>query len=260
MVSQQPSSPLPPQETPMDRVRQLLVPDVVAKTEDGYLDTLNDESRPAPGLVQSLWQSGVGADLWQNIQPLIASSLAPDAYRTAADQLQLQPGDTVVDVGCGSGNLTKALADAVTPDGLAVGLDVSAPMLKRAAAQARPNMGLVRGTAETLPFRVGVADAVCATAVIMLVPDPGAVLAEMTRVLKPGGWLLVLVPCQPSGLVAPFARPLTTVLGRVAGAHLFDPDDIPGMLDDLGYDRILSRVQGRWRSFARGRPQLPRTL
>lgn len=68
----------------------------------------------------------------------MTSRLVPD-YRTVARQLRLGPGSTVVDVGCGPGNVTAALADAVAPaHGLAHGVDVSTPMLRKAAAQPRP--------------------------------------------------------------------------------------------------------------------------
>ncbi|HYZ53509.1 MAG TPA: methyltransferase domain-containing protein [Streptosporangiaceae bacterium] len=228
--------------TTMDQVRKLMRPDVAWQPVDGYLDTLAREPVPASRGAQSLWQTSFGSDLWRRIQPALASSLVP-SYRSVARQLQLTPGNIVVDVGCGPGNVTVTLADAVAPGGLAVGVDMSAPMLVHAVGQARPNMGLVRGDAEHLPLREASADAVCATAVIMLVADPARALAEMTRILRPGGWLLVMATCWPTGLTAPLTRPLTSLLGHIAHARMFSPDDIPGMLDRLGYDRIHSHVR-----------------
>jgi arsenite methyltransferase len=234
--------PAPQPLTAMDQVRELIRPDVTWQPVDGYLDTLAGELVPASRGAQSLWQTSFGSDLWRRIQPVLASSLVP-SYRSVARQLQLTPGNIVVDVGCGPGNVTVTLADAVAPGGLAVGVDMSAPMLVRATGQARPNMGLVRGAAEHLPLREASADAVCSTAVIMLVPDPARVLAEMTRILRPGGWLLVMAPCRPEGLTAPLTRPLNDLLGHIAHARMFGPDDIPGMLDGLGYDRTHGHVE-----------------
>lgn len=225
------------------RLEQLLRPEVTwAPSADGYLDTLPGESVPPPGRAQAAWQTSVGAALYQRMQRVAASLLVPGSA-TVADQLRLRPGRTVVDVGCGPGNVTTGLADAVAPHGLAVGVDLSGPMLARAAHQARPNMGLLRGDATHLPLRDHCADAACATLVIMLVPEPADALSEMIRIVKPGGRLLVMVPSRPEGPAAVVGRPIMDRIGRFGGARMFTPDELSILLEQLGCERIHSRQQ-----------------
>ena len=109
--------------------------------------------------------------------------------------LDLAPGSSVLDVGCGVGDLTLALWDAVQPGGTAVGLDVSASVLERAAAAAGDRRGLtwVRAPAQdvasaTEPDSV---DAVVSVAALHWVPgdDQQRVLAGIATVLRPGGRL-----------------------------------------------------------------------
>lgn len=226
------------------RLADLLQPGVPRHaTTDGYVDTLPGQDVAPPGRAQAAWQTRPGSLLWQAIQPALASLLVP-GYRTVADQLRLAPGQTVADVGCGPGNVTTGLAEAVGPHGLAVGLDLSGPMLARAATQARPNMGLVRGDASRLPLRDGCVDAACATAVVMLVPEPAHALAEMVRVVKPGGWLLLMVPARPTGPLASVTRPLSDLLGRFGGARMFTAEEVTTLLEQFGCDRIHSYQQG----------------
>ena len=104
------------------------------------------------------------------------------------------PGGSVLDLGCGTGELAKAIATS----GLrATGCDISPEMLHRAAAadQARAVdwVQLDPGW-QVLPFGSGAFDAVVASSVLEYVDEPAAVLRECSRVLRPGGVLLCTVP------------------------------------------------------------------
>jgi ubiquinone/menaquinone biosynthesis C-methylase UbiE len=100
-----------------------------------------------------------------------------------------RPGERILDVGCGPGHLIGEIADLVGSGGRACGVDLSEPML---ALAARTNVELAHVTDTTLPFDDSVFDAAAATQTYEFVEKLSAALAELHRVLLPGGRVLIL--------------------------------------------------------------------
>jgi arsenite methyltransferase len=106
---------------------------------------------------------------------------------------RLDTGERVVDVGSGAGFDSFVAARQVGPSGHVIGVDMTPEMLAKAQATAAllelDHVEFRDGLAETLPVEDGWADVVISNGVINLCADKRAVLAEIRRVLKPGGWL-----------------------------------------------------------------------
>src|SRR6266508_2555534 len=104
---------------------------------------------------------------------------------------RLEPGERVVDLGCGAGTDSLIAAQMVAPGGRVTGIDMTPEMLTKARNAAEElgveNVEFVEGEIEHLPFADGRVDVVISNGVIDLVPDKDAVFAEIFRVLRPGG-------------------------------------------------------------------------
>jgi ubiquinone/menaquinone biosynthesis C-methylase UbiE len=109
-----------------------------------------------------------------------------------ADAAQVQAGQRVLDVACGTGVLARTVAERVGPAGSVVGLDVNAGMLAVAKRQA-PQIEWQDGIAEDMPFDNDSFDAVVSQFGLMFFEDKCAAIKEMARVLRPGGQLVVAV-------------------------------------------------------------------
>jgi arsenite methyltransferase len=108
---------------------------------------------------------------------------------------RIEPGLTVLDLGCGAGTDLLIAAQMVGPDGRVIGVDMTATMLARARASAQA-MGLAgvelhESLIESLPLPDASVNIVISNGVIDLIVDKDAVFSEIDRVLRPGGRLQV---------------------------------------------------------------------
>jgi arsenite methyltransferase len=199
----------------------------------GYLDLLGAADDAVPknsGPIQAAWASPIGSMLYDNAQAFSRRLIS--AWQHPLEWLNIPPGGIALDVGSGPGTVTASLARAAGPDGLALGVDISEAMLTRAVRnEADPHVGFIRADAQRLPLRDDTVDAVVSMAVLQLIPNPAAALAEMARVLRPGGRLAILVPT--AGRAARFWQMLPNI-----GAHVFGEDEIGDILEDNGFASV----------------------
>ncbi|MEO1063382.1 MAG: methyltransferase domain-containing protein [Actinomycetota bacterium] len=119
-----------------------------------------------------------------------------ESFAGVADPFALRPvrpGERVVDLGSGAGLDAILAARAAGPDGYVVGVDMTPEMLAKsranAAAAGTDNVEFCFGHLEEIPVADGWADVVISNGVINLCPDKAAVMAEIDRILRPGGVL-----------------------------------------------------------------------
>ena len=130
-------------------------------------------------------ESWAGATAYESFVGRLSRRVAP----ILLDWLDVSTGADWIDVGCGTGALTATILDRAEPASV-VGIDPSEAFIAAAGAtigDARARFDV--GSADALPLPSAAADAAVAGLVLNFVPDLPAALAEMGRVLRPGGWV-----------------------------------------------------------------------
>ena len=108
----------------------------------------------------------------------------------------LEPGDRVLDVGCGSGALARAAYERVVPGGTVTGLDISVPLLELARERS-PELSFVHGDAQVADLGEDAFDVLVSRFGVMFFDDPVAAFANLRRALRPDG-RLAFVAWQPA--------------------------------------------------------------
>ena len=212
----------------------------VRTERDGYLDLLGDDDALGAGPSQRLMGSRVLPVIYERIWRPLGSTVLALGASSPLEVLEVHPGDTVLDVACGPGNFTRAFARAVAPGGIAVGVDASRTMLAEAVREGG-DAPYARADAAALPFRDAAIDAVCCFAALYLIERPFEAIAELARVLAPGGHVALLASVARGPLPAVLAD---AVVRPATGIRVFGRDDLTGALRQHGLVDVRRRVSG----------------
>ena len=229
-----------------------------ASVRHGYLDVLGESTAaPVPTFAQRAMNSPFVASvyerLWRPVSFYLASGVTTNAeQRRAAEALRLSTASRLLDVACGPGNFTGKLAQRLPAGSLAVGFDISEPMLTRAVHDnSGPGTCYVRGDAGALPFDDETFDAVCCFGALYLMPEPFRVAHEMVRVLRPGGRIAILT--SYAGQAPPVRQALATG-ARVIGLRMFGRDEFVDLFTTAGLIDVDQEVQRALQFVSAGKP------
>lgn len=190
------------------------------------------------------------------LNSLMSAGLHHRWRERAADHAALGPGETALDVCCGTGDLTFELAGRIGADGRVVGCDFSEPMLDlaRDKAEARDSTGVRFEWADALnlPYDAGRFDAVTVGFGVRNFADRDRGIREMARVLRPGGRLVILEFTRPQRF--PFSTfyslwfdRIAPILGRISDdpeAYAYLAESVRSFPSPLGLAERMDRAAG----------------
>ena len=198
----------------------------------------------------ALWNEASGKT-WVEMQAVLDRMLQPFADRLVAEAFPGE-GQWVLDIGCGAGATTLAMARRLGPKGLCLGVDISAPLV--AAAKARAEVegleaaGFVEGDAQAYRFDPGAFDAVISRFGVMFFDDPEAAFANIRKGVRPDGTLTFIAWRSPlenpfmittAQAAAPFLPAMTPPNPNAPGQFAFaDGDRVRRILEASGWRNV----------------------
>lgn len=165
------------------------------------------------------------------------------------DLLNLAPGMSVIEIGCGMGRDVEAMAVRVGPTGRAVGIDASSELIAQATARTAP-LGLPVqfqvGDAHALSFPDNSFDAARVDRVLQHLADPALAVREMARVVRPGGRIAAIEPDWETLAVAGGDNAVSRAVVRhkadVSITHARIGREVRGLLVDAGCRNVMAEM------------------
>ena len=166
------------------------------------------------------------------------------------DVAEIQSGEEVLDIGCGTGILARTVAERVAPRGSVAAIDLNGSMLQ-VARRLNPNILWRQNDASDLPFSDDRFDVVVSQFAFMFVSDKPAAMAEIKRVLRPGGRIAIAVwaPLERSRAYVHLVESLQKHAGEEAAERLRspfklgDPDRLRAMFGQAAFRNIKIQLK-----------------
>lgn len=186
--------------------------------------------------------NGKASEKWLHFEDMLNAMIEPFGQR-ALEAAAAQPGERVLDIGCGPGPTTAALAKQVGKEGRVLGVDISAPLLARACERLSgyDNVSFIQADAQAHAFEPESFDLAFSRFGVMFFADPRAAFANIRTALAPGGRLTIACWRSPAEN-AFFSAPLEVITRFI---ELPPPEpDAPGPFSLADEDKLRAVLTG----------------
>jgi demethylmenaquinone methyltransferase/2-methoxy-6-polyprenyl-1,4-benzoquinol methylase len=216
-------------------------------------DTLFPVSSPARR-EQKAWPSRT-----QTTQRISATSPSLPTKKPAVDQAAVRPGDVILDLAGGTGDLARAFAKKVGPDGHVILADINAAMLRQGRtrlvdAGVAGNLSIAQVDAQNLPFADSTFNCITMAFGLRNVTDKDAALRSMFKTLRPGGKAMILEFSEPAKAIKPaydlYSFKVLPLLGKLVArdsdSYQYlaesirvhpDQETLKSMMEEAGFER-----------------------
>jgi SAM-dependent methyltransferase len=207
---------------------------------------------PQPNRDQAVLWNSAAADTWLDMEAVLDRLFSPIAAAVVEAGFPGE-GGRVLDIGCGGGGTTIAMAKRLGPAGHCLGVDISAPLVesaaRRAQTEATPGATFVAADAQVYPFEAAAFDAAISRFGVMFFDAPVEAFGNVRRAMRPGGKLAF------ASWRSPAENPFMTAASRAAAPFLPDlprpQADAPGQFGLADADRTRRiLLDAGWRDVA----------